>query len=579
MGHRRERRRGRRIALSVFALLAVLLGALAWAGWQSLQGARQLDAGANRLKAAEGGLLDGDTAASALREAGGEVRSARNHLSDPVVRAFSVVPRLGDPLQSARGLAEATDLAVNDALVPLVDAAGAKPAGRLVKNGAAVDVTYLASLATPSAAAERTLADARRRLAATPVDSGVGRLDEARVELTDRLGTLQRVLDDTALATRIGPDLLGASGVRRYLLISQSPAESRGTGGLVGGYNLLEVNAGKVRVVRGAPRRELKSPGQPVADLGKEFQQHYARFRPTTGWIESNVSPHYPYAAQIWKRLWEKQFPEKLDGVLVLDPVALSYLVDATGPVTLADGTTVDGKGLAALTMSKVYAKISDDLVRDAYLQTVSDAVTVALTTRPPPARALVDALRKAVGERRLLLWSPDAQVEQALSGRTLAGEIPRGPRVVGDVIANFAGSKLDYYLERRLTYTAGCNEVSTVSLRLKNGAPTMGLPDYVTPEQFRVGLPRGTNRVRVNLHVPRESRVFGVTVDGTPIKAWTKGTELDTVWVETYVTLLPGQLKDVQVRFQEPDSHIGAPATRLMQPLVRPEAFSASVC
>lgn len=574
----------RRILLASFVLPVAVLGVLGWAGYQAAQGAYQLQAGADLLQRAQAGLVSGgvgDDGQSdrALRAAGSRLASARAHLGDPVVGALAHLPGLRGPLRSARGLSSSADVAVNAALLPLIDAAGSDPATRLIKPGGAIDVDYLASLARPTSSARRALLSARADLLRTPAKSGVGRLDTAREQLATRLAKLQGVVDDAALASRLAPRMLGRSGVQRYLLISQSPAEARGTGGLVGGYSLLEANRGKLRLVRGQARRFLKSPGTPVVELGKEYDAHYAAAGPSLGWINSNISPHYPYAAQIWKALWERQFPEKLDGVLVLDPVALSYLLTATGPVPLPDGTVVNAGNVASLTMRNVYARFSSDPVRDAFLQQISSGIAGALIDRKVSPRPLVSALSKAVGERRLLLWSSDPATEQALSGSTLAGEVPRGKRVVGDDIVDIAGSKLDFYLERRLTYTAGCRVPSTLSLRLRNGAPTSGLPDYVTPAQFRDGGAPGTNRLLATMHLPAGSTVQSVSLDGVAFGGLRMGTELDTVWVEYPMDIAPQRTRELVVRFAEPADHAGAPVRRLSQPLVRPEVFTATAC
>ena len=39
--------------------------------------------------------------------------------------------------------------------------------------------------------------------------------------------------------------------------------------------------------------------------------------------------------------MWQHKTGEHLDGALALDPTALSYLLHATGPATLPDGSRV----------------------------------------------------------------------------------------------------------------------------------------------------------------------------------------------------------------------------------------------
>ncbi len=138
----------------------------------------------------------------------------------------------------------------------------------------------------------------------------------------------------------------------------QNPAEARGTGGLVGGYVILEADNGIIRVTGSGANTALEAfaAGTPVADYGAEYDAHWGPFLPTVAFVNSNVSPHFPYAAQTWSKLWQEQTGQRVDGVLALDPVALSYLLRATGPVPLSNGTTATADNVVQLTLRDVYA-------------------------------------------------------------------------------------------------------------------------------------------------------------------------------------------------------------------------------
>jgi hypothetical protein len=571
---RRPRRRRRRLVL--LGLLLVVL-CVAWGGWQAVQGAQDLQVAKDRLAEARGQLAQTGDARLALDAAADRTEGARERFDDPIVRVLAAVPRLGDPLQSARGISTAADLTVREALLPLVDAAGPEPVEQLVQGAGRIDVDYLARLEAPADRARAAVREAADALDDAPANTGVGRVDEAREELDTELTELRGLVEDVALATGIAPDLLGRGGVRRYLVLSQSPAEARGTGGLLGGYTLLEAADGALRILRSGPRSELDSPGTPVVDLGAEYDQHYGQNGPTKGWINSNLSPHFPYAGQIWTALWERQYDEQLDGVLVVDPVALSYLLEATGPVTVGDGEQVAAGNVVDATLRDVYARFDNDPARDRYLQSVSTAVAAALTERDVPGRPLVDGLRRSVEEQRLRLWLTDPPLQQQIQARTISGSLPEGARAVGDVVVDSSGSKLNYYLDRQLAYTRGCGTPSRLVLTLTNGAPASGLPDYVTPERLRGGKPAGTSRLIVTLYLPAGSAPLRLTVDGKALPALRQGTERGLVWVEHSVELLPGQRQVLDLVFDEPAGD--RPLQRVVQPLVRPEKLVAGGC
>jgi hypothetical protein len=571
--HGRSARRCRRRP----ALLGLLLLVLAWGGWHGVQGARDLRAAGQALdgarEAADGGSLE----LGELRRSAELARSARDHLRDPVLRALGAVPALGVPRETAAGSAAAVDLAVSAALLPLVTQLGPTPSERLTAGPGSIDVALLADLAGPSGRARLSVQRAAAGLERTPARTGVTALDEGRAELLSGLQQLERGLGDLALAAEVGPRLLGADRPRRYLLVSQSPAEARGTGGLIGGYSLLEAAQGSLRIVRSGPRSELASPRTPAVDLGPEFTEHYGGDGAAGFWVNSNVGPHFPDAARIWLALWQRQYGERLDGALVVDPVALSYLLEGTGAVGLPGGEQVTAANVVDLTMRDVYARYTEDAPRDAFLQQISTAVAGAITTREPDGRALARGLARAVRERRLLLYAAEPQLQARLAPEPISGALPQG-RVVGDVLVDQAGSKLDYYLDRTASYTAHCDGRSALRLTLHNDAPPRGLPAYVTPAAFRPGLPPGTNLLRTTLYLPSGSVLTRLTVDGAVPATFRQGTEQGLVWVEVPVVLGPGQSLVVAADLEEQPAPRPA-VVRLAQPLVRPERFHITDC
>ncbi len=181
-------------------------------------------------------------------------------------------------------------------------------------------------------------------------------------------------------------------------------------------------------VLESGPNNALTaiSSGPSVVDLGPEFSEHYGYNGPTKAWVNSNLSPHFPYAGQIWTALWKNQSGMTVDGVLAIDPTGLSYLLAAAGPVTLDDGTKVSAKNVVDLTLRDAYARFDkDERSRDGFLTKVLTAAADAVLDQKASGPALLKGLSRAASERRLLLWSPDAETEQALGQRPLAGRLP----------------------------------------------------------------------------------------------------------------------------------------------------------
>ena len=51
-------------------------------------------------------------------------------------------------------------------------------------------------------------------------------------------------------------------------------------------------------------------------DLGPEFNARYSVDDPTNTYENSDISPNFPYASQIWAKMWEKQTGQKIKSLL-----------------------------------------------------------------------------------------------------------------------------------------------------------------------------------------------------------------------------------------------------------------------
>ena len=137
------------------------------------------------------------------------------------------------------------------------------------------------------------------------------------------------------------PTLAGDDGAKRYLISFQNSAEARGTGGILGAYALIELDKGNLKILQTGSNAALYGISLkeiPVA-VPAEFLRLYGKNPAILQ--NSNLSPHFPYGAQIWMGLWKKKYGEQLDGVIAVDPTALSYILRSTGEIRLQSGEKI----------------------------------------------------------------------------------------------------------------------------------------------------------------------------------------------------------------------------------------------
>ncbi|MGE0219049.1 DUF4012 domain-containing protein [Mycolicibacterium sp.] len=577
---------GRRLVwVGVGLLVVVAFGC--WLAFKAVDAKSNLERARDSAQQSKDALLEGNTdEASALADqARSHAQSARDATHSLPWNVASAVPWLGSPFKTGQQIADVVFGLAADVLQPSADVGVAISPDRLYRDGR-VDVDLLRDqepqLTEISASAERLNTDAQ----AIANPGYLGLLRDARSQLQSQTADIAGVLKNTALASRIVPSMMGADGPRTYFMGFQTNAEARGTGGLLGGFGILRFDNGKPTVDALGKNTELTDAVASV-DLGPEFRDMYGFANPMTDFRNSNLSSHFPYAAQIWKSMWAQQTGMEVDGVIAIDPIALSYILGAVGPITMPDGEVITKDNVVELTESTAYIRFPDDqAARKNYLQDIANEVVTKVTGPVDSPRQLLDALGRAVSERRIAVWSAHPEAQELLEETPLAHVIPENSApYAGVVINNLGGNKMDYYLEREIEYAAdGCDgetRMSTITVRLKNTAsPDAQLPAYVGGtggliEEVPFEVPNGTMVTSVRLIGTQNASLAGALANGERVPV-TQGNERGHPSFEVQVLIPPGKSGELTFRLSEPTAP-GAPQVPV-QPLVDPVVPRVSV-
>lgn len=559
-------------------LVLVVLGLVCWVAVGAYQAKSNLENARTSAQAAKDSLMEADTksAAKSAGDALGSARAARDATHSLAWNIVAAVPWLGSPFKTGQQITDVVLGLASDVLQPATDVGVTISPEQLYKDGR-VDVALLRSQQgqLSELAAEATRLNVKAGAITDP--RYVSLMSDARIQLQGQIADLTSVLENTALAARLVPSMMGADGPRTYFMGFQTNAEARGTGGLLGGYGILRFNDGAATVDALAPNTDLSDAVGPV-DLGPEFDQQYGFADPFGDFRNSNLSPHFPYAAQIWKTMWAEQTGTNVDGVIAIDPVALSYILGAVGPVTMPGGEIVSRENVVELTESTAYRRFpTDQLARKQYLQDIANAVVRKITEPVQSPRQLLDALGKAVSERRIAVWSAVPAEQELLEKTPLAHTLPdTDAPFAGVVINNLGGNKLDYYLKTEIEYAADdCNgetRASTVNVKLTNAVPAEPLPDYVAgaaglSPDLPIQVAKGTNITSVRLFATKGAKLTTAILNGERVPAIIN-TELGHPVFEVQVIIPPGQSADISYQLSEPTAP-GKP-TVPNQPLVR---------
>jgi hypothetical protein len=569
--HRRRRRgrhRRRRLVLAILGLAVLVLGVAAglltaFRYLPALDQARTLrtDLVALSSRAQAAGLeIDRPTLESlgrdlaAARERFARLQDMLHH--DPLI---AIARRFGPTAADVRGadvvVAAAGDLfaaadeglAIGTRFVEIKEAQAADP----TKASALAQLVELMATSRDRAVAAKAALDRARDQLTTVPDGAPGPIEDARLAMAERVDRYEPLLDDYLTVSARLPAILGWDAPRRYLVLTQNPAELRPTGGYTGSYGIITFDKGHVteRTFRDVFLLDLGK--YPFVKAPEELANYLLGDDQSWQLADANWSPDFPTSARDSLRLYTNESGDsRIDGVLGITTYTIDELLKVTGPIavpeykaTIASGETT----LKTLQLTRV-AKPGEN--RKAFLSTFADHLFERLLSLPP--RQWLDMLGRADtfrSQRLLLAWFKDASDEALATRGGFDGAVRQDP---GDYLypvdSNvFPASKINAIATRTMHLDVAIdplgNARNTLDVTWDNPIDTpIGKPYRELPELEKLRI----LGMYFRLLAPERSRIEDVS-GGTLVQLTAPavvGEEAGRAVIGTYLMVPPGTTK-----------------------------------
>ncbi|WP_243063388.1 DUF4012 domain-containing protein [Humibacter sp. RRB41] len=523
----------------------------------------QLQASATDLSKLQSSFVSGDAshalgeAKTAASDVTAATHRARGDANNSLWRAAEAVPLLGPNLVAARKASDVMADAADGAVTPLATLAGRLSPADFTPKQHHVDTGVLAAAATTLSKASGALGTASERADAIDVGGTMPDVRDAITTLRAQLGKAAVTADAVQRAARLLPQMLGSTGPRNYLLLFQNNAELRSTGGIPGALAVVHVDHGTITMTQQASSNTFPAAADATRLLPKSTLALYGEL-PGRYIQDVTLPPQFDLSGSLARALWQQTTGQQVDGVISVDPIALSYLLKATGPVTLPTGEVLAAGNAVKVLLSDSYAKYPVDQ-QNAFFADAATAVFQAATDGAANTGAMLPALMRAGAEGRILVWSAHADEQKQLAETSLAGGLPASSEkdpTFGIYLNDATGAKMDYYLRAKVaTGRAMCRADGkanlAVAVTLTNAAPenaATSLPSYVTGGgQF--GVKPGDIATQIAVYGPARSAWLGTTVDAQDVPA---NAAIDAGRsVSRYsIELAPGESKTVRFEF-----------------------------
>ena len=405
---------------------AVLALVLIFSVWQVLHVRGSLARTAAELDLVTDDVTRGDITSarehlSKARESAGQ---ARLHTRGPVWWGASHLPWIGDDVGAVRTVAEVADNVTDEAMDGVLAAGSDVSNAVLHPSGGQVDLAPIRAAVAPLDHAAGVVERDYRLVSGIEIAGLVPALGEPVGDLQAKLADAQRLTQSAATAARLLPSMLGGGGVRNYLVLLSDNAQMRSTGGAPTTMALMRAHNGQVRFMRIVQPSSLVG----AADVGPGLRASDAWHR-LFGTVADapeavGTDPQFPREARLLSAMWSRTHSTPLHGVMSFDVVALSKILEATGPVQ-AQGRLVTSGNVGTTLMRDAYTELPTERARhmlsNAVLRSVLSRI---LDSQFDPAR-LTSALSEGVEARRLLIWSTDKTEQTTMRGLRIGGFVP----------------------------------------------------------------------------------------------------------------------------------------------------------
>ncbi|MCK9919814.1 MULTISPECIES: DUF4012 domain-containing protein [Microbacterium] len=582
----RRSRHARRWAIyACWGVLAVAVAVGTWVGVRGALAAQHLLEAKSLASTVQSSISkDPAGARAALSQLEADASEARALTSDPIWSAASHLPWIGPQLHAVSTLATALHATSTDVIEPLVSATDNLNLSLFTPKDGAIDLTPVAALAQPSAGAATAAAQASAEVNSLDRSALLPALRAPVTEASDLLSTVAEGTDALRRTTALLPAMLGADGPRNYLLMFQNPAELRTLGGIAGALALVHTDHGKITFTVEDIQKVLPNTGEPVTTLDAATLALFSE-KPATYYQNITSVPDFATAAQLLQDFWKRTQSTPIDGVISADPVALSYLLSATGPLSLRTGDTLSADNAVQLLLNEVYLRYGADTPakanaqQNAFFAVAATAVFNALSSGKGDPAKLIDALGRAGSERRLLIASNHPTEQAVLDGTLLQGTLPEASvdqTPVAMYLMDTVGSKIDYYLQVGADVSwCGAPAVNTpgtasLNVTLTSTVPADGataLPWYITGGGA-FGTAPGIVGVAVTVYLPSGMQLAqsASTSTGAPITVFSDRGRTVLRWNEN---LAPQGKSAVSIRLAS--DHASAPLSLVATPTIYP--------
>lgn len=462
------------------------------------------------------------------------------------------MPYIGDDVTAVQGMTRVIDDLVNQSVPQFMDVVSALQTADLSSGDNGINLKPIIDCQQGMQKANDSLQQQVNAYNALP-QPNIDMVRSAYSQGSDQLNALASRVDALSNTFRMLPGFLGENQARTYAVMSMTTSEMRSSGGLIGSVGELTTDNGNIHVGEFKSNSDYIPAG--IGDHSADETRIFSDEGPlhmSFDIRDTAVFPDTERAAlamqSIWNRTsWGQQTP--LSGVIMLDPVFVQEMVAINGPVTLADGTVLNGENTAEYFLNTVY-KQYDESQTDLVFGLATGQIIAEMFKNLNLGKLVKigETMGTMARERHFTMFSFDENLEKEIQAAGFTGETPSDPQhpSVGIYLTEQNPSKMGWYIRRTATIekTRCDNSGDTyhVEYTIKNTMTEQQAKEltwYITG----VDAPnRGKGIEKILFYPPAGGRIDDISQLNGAVNAVQKTTMNGRELYKTVAEILPGQ-------------------------------------
>ncbi len=328
-------------------------------------------------------------------------------------------------------------------------------------------------------------------------------------------------------------DALGTSGVRRYLLVFQNPAEMRATGGFLGSFAVVDIENGAIKHYEIPPGGTYDVQGQldinveppaPLLLLNKRWEMQDANWFPDFAESAKKIAWFYRHSRHV-----------TIDGVVAINAPVLERILSILGPITDDKRNITLTKTDALNTLQRIIED-GPDKKNNKPKQVLSDVGGIIAERLSRLSSddlwPLLITIEEALSEKDIQLYFTDPSTTQLTDSYGWGGRLLSTPSTTDYLMVvntNIQGQKSDIRIVQKVSHQTVVQDdgsiIDTVIIsRTHTGNSAENLYGAPNIDYIRVYTPQGSTLLSASGFTWPDERKFK-----TPESWYSKDTDLTT--------------------------------------------------